>query len=248
MLPTLVVVPCYNEEQRLRSEEFVAALEAWPALRFLFVDDGSRDRTAVILGELAERCPGRAFVEVLPQNVGKAEAVRHGVLRAAEIGTELVGYWDADLATPLAVISQFAEILNDPRRLLVLGSRVRLLGGQIERSPTRHYAGRAFATLASGLLGFPIYDTQCGAKLFRANAMMVGLFEQPFELRWCFDVELLARLRRCQQRGLCNVSEQCVEFPLDTWHDVPGSKLTSRELVRVARELAQLALIVRRRD
>jgi hypothetical protein len=54
------------------------------------------------------------------------------------------GYWDADLATPLEMIPKFCEILESTGKHMVIGSRVRLLGRNVQRRAIRHYLGRLF--------------------------------------------------------------------------------------------------------
>ncbi len=238
---TLIVVPCYNEARRLDGPAFLAALRAEPNLEFVVVDDGSTDTTLECLKRLEADAAGRVHVVALRQNRGKAEAVRHGVLSAFARGATVVGYWDADLATPLGAIAEMWEALADPHILLVLGARVKLMGRHIQRDLRRHLIGRGFATAASVALGLPVYDTQCGAKLFRAHPAIVRAFERPFEHVWTFDVELLARLLRDEARtGEIHLSEQCVEFPLAAWHDQPGSKLRASHVPRIAWEVLRL--------
>ena len=109
----------------------------------------------------------------------------------------LVGFFDADLATPLGAIDDFLAVLRDrPEVEFVLGSRVMLMGRDIRRKATRHYFGRVFATAVSHALDLPVYDTQCGAKILRANAATATLFDPPFRSPWIFDVELIARYLR----------------------------------------------------
>ena len=243
---TRVVVPCYNEARRLDASAFIDALEGDPALGFVMVDDGSNDETASVLEALRARSPERIAVVNLKQNVGKAEAVRRGILRAFELGAAITGYWDADLATPLHYIREFEKVLGKDEIVMVAGSRVRLLGHHIERSPVRHYIGRGFGTLAALALGLPVYDTQCGAKLFKTTAATRSAFEEPFTLRWAFDVELFARLLARESKvGDIAVERQCVEFPLEEWRDAPGSKITLRQLPIIALEIARLYVTTR---
>ncbi|HVR18072.1 MAG TPA: glycosyltransferase [Polyangiaceae bacterium] len=243
---TLVVVPCYDEAKRLDPTAFLAVLEREPMLGFVMVNDGSTDDTKTILEALRERAPGRVEVVHLEKNSGKAEAVRRGVLRAFELGAEISGYWDADLATPLECISRFAERLEKSDLVMVVGSRVRLLGHHVERNAFRHYLGRGFGTLASLALGVPIYDTQCGAKLFKTTPAIRSAFESPFTLVWSFDVEFFSRLlAREADVGDIVFERHCAEFPLEAWRDAPGSKLTMRHFPSIALELARLYLTAR---
>ncbi|HET9983322.1 MAG TPA: glycosyltransferase [Longimicrobiales bacterium] len=235
---TLVVVPTYNEALRLDVAAFAAYVGRDDGVGFLFVDDGSSDDTPAVLERLVALAPERLLSMRLERNGGKAEAVRRGVLAAAERGAELVGYWDADLATPLDAIVAFREVLEaEPALHLVMGARIQLLGRRIERRPARHYFGRAFATTASVLLGVPVYDTQCGAKLFRATPEMRLAFSTPFGSRWIFDVELLARMMAW---GGLDLRGTVYEYPLTSWSDVAGSRLRGRDFFRAPRELAAI--------
>jgi dolichyl-phosphate beta-glucosyltransferase len=238
---TVIVVPCYNEARRLDVDAFLQAVAGGSALRFLFVNDGSTDGTLEVLAELAGRS-ARISVLSLKLNQGKAEAVRQGMLAAFELDPLYIGYWDADLATPLAEIARFAELLeSDPQLLLVMGARVQLLGRDIVRSAKRHYLGRVFATAASLVLRLPVYDTQCGAKLFRLTPATRALFAEPFGSRWIFDVEILARLVTAARRGNgAPPARRVYECPVNAWHDIAGSKVRSRDFVRAAVELYRI--------
>ena len=246
MQKTTIVVPCYNEAVRLRSAPFLEQCQAQPALSFVLVDDGSTDGTFEVLTRLASMAPGQISALRLESNAGKAEAVRRGVIHAFESPAELVGFWDADLATPLHNIEIFARILERDEAQLVMGSRVRMLGHNIQRTAVRHYVGRGFATLAALALRMPVYDTQCGAKLFRANATFREIFARPFELGWSFDVELLARFVSAARRKGIDPGTQVVEVPLDAWIDVAGSKLRPSHFPRIAWELAKLLVVARK--
>lgn len=203
------------------------------------VDDGSTDQTYQKLKLLENQHPGRFCVLRLKQNSGKASAVRYGMLQAVsddcfDRPAFALGYWDADLSTPLETIDQFSQqLLLCPDLQIVTGARVKLLGRRVSRRNLRHYLGRVFATLASLTLTLPVYDTQCGAKLFRNTPVVHRLFDEPFYTRWAFDVEILARL-------LCGggnarrafVESIIYEYPLMTWVDVAGSKVRAIDFIR----------------
>jgi glycosyltransferase involved in cell wall biosynthesis len=201
------------------------------------VDDGSTDGTTGVLGAAVERSPDLIRLKVLSTNRGKAEAVRAGLQHAIALGAGTIGYLDADLATPLEELEAMLDLLEHEQNLVgVLASRVRLLGRTIQRHAWRHYLGRVFATAASLTLGMAVYDTQCGAKIFRVQSYFDDILEHPFQARWVFDVELLARLRNWDE----HVDDRLHEYPLRRWIDVGGSKLRLHDFLGAARDLFRI--------
>jgi glycosyltransferase involved in cell wall biosynthesis len=237
MATTILVVPCFNEARRLSPEAFRHFAGVWCDGAFLFVDDGSTDATFEILKGLRQSIPAQCEILRLPENAGKGEAVRRGMLRAFESTPDYAGYWDADLATPLDAIPLFERVFRErPGTDVVLGARVKLLGRNIERRAARHYLGRIFATAVAVTLGVNVYDSQCGAKLFRNSDVIRAAFEAPFLSRWIFDVEILARLRRSAPP----LPASLYELPLPVWRDVAGSKLHLKDFVRATYDLVRI--------
>jgi glycosyltransferase involved in cell wall biosynthesis len=243
----ILVVPCFDEAVRLDRGELLRLARARPGLTLLLVDDGSRDGTPALLDAVAAASGGRAEVLRLDRNRGKAEAVRRGLEHALARGAEGVGFVDADLSTPVDEVVRLVDELERGAADVLLASRVRLLGRDIERRPARHYLGRAFATAASIALRLAVYDTQCGAKLFRRTPALEAALATPFRSRWIFDVELLDRLLRGDPAaGAAPLApEAFLEVPLLAWRDVAGSKLRARSMLRAGLQL--LALLVRSR-
>ena len=240
MTTTRIIIPCYNEAKRLRPEAFLRALSNEPGLRFLFVNDGSSDTTLHVLTTLREKNPGQISILNLARNSGKAEAVRRGMLEALTEPCDYVGYWDADLATPLDAIGEFLSVFNHDGIEAVIGSRVCLLGRKIQRKAWRHYVGRVFATCVSLLLRLKIYDTQCGAKLFKNTPILHQIFCTPFKVTWTFDVELLARFILLRGMSPGELASTWVEYPLHEWKDIKGSKIGIKDYIRGGVEFCTL--------
>lgn len=234
-----LVVPCYNEAARLDGAAFTRFAASRPDARILFVDDGSTDGTGRLLAGLAAGATGQVSVLTLGSNGGKAEAVRRGIMAALATGPSYVGFWDADLSTSLDEVPALLEVFEShPHVEVVMGSRVKLMGREIRRGALRHYSGRIFATAASLALGIAVYDTQCGAKIFRAGDPVRAVFSEPFGSRWNFDVEILARYLR--QKGKAG-GDGIYEVPLRGWSDVPGSKLGAVDAIQAAWDLLRIA-------
>jgi glycosyltransferase involved in cell wall biosynthesis len=246
--PTLVlIVPCYNEAARLVPQAFVDFAAAHPSTRLLFVDDGSDDSTFDILERLKQEMRGAAEVMRLPSRLGKGEAVRRGIVEGLGRGPDFVGFWDADLSTPLRAIDDFLTLAaGRPEMEVLLGSRVMLMGRDIRRQAWRHYLGRVFATAVSLTLDLPVYDTQCGAKIFRANDAIAAVFATPFRSRWIFDVEVLARyLAQPVPAGGLPRRSRIYELAVPVWHHKTGSKLRWTDFIRSIFDLIAIRFEIR---
>lgn len=193
-----VVIPAFNEEQRLppnleRLHGFL--VEQGYDAEILVVDDGSRDRTRDTVEACRNRCP---MLRVLSYgaNRGKGFAVRTGVLAATR---HAVLFTDADFSTPIGELDRLWEHLD--RGFDVAIASRQMSDSQIEvRQPWyRRLVGRAFIVIVA-LIGVRGYrDTQCGFKLFRAEAVR-RLFTPLRTHGFAFDVEVLMRARRLGMR------------------------------------------------
>ncbi len=241
MQKTAIIVPCYNESKRLKAEKFIryAGENKW--LYFIFVNDGSSDNTFDIINYICRYNSEQMLCLDLKINVGKAEAVRQGFLKAIDFGFYNIGYWDADLATPLGSIKKLCSLLESKNVIATIGSRVKLLGYRIERKPLRHYLGRVFATCASCILGLQIYDTQCGAKIFKNNSDLKKVFSAPFMVKWTFDVEILARFGVIlKKKKIGSLENHALEYPLKDWAHIDGSKVKASDFLIGATELFKI--------
>ena len=213
MTPYLsVVIPAYNESQRLGATVRSCAgfLEGWASSwEILVVDDGSTDGTAAVVERLAASEPRVRLIRA--PHGGKGAAVRRGMLAAR-------GSWrlfaDADLSMDLQDLSRFFEVPAD----VAIGSREAPGSRRIGEPAWRHIVGRAFNVYVRLLAVRGIRDTQCGYKLFTAEAA-TRLFGTARLDGFAFDVELLFLARRAGLRVR--------EVPI-TWRHRSGTRVNLR--------------------
>ncbi|MEQ8323461.1 MAG: glycosyltransferase [Vicingaceae bacterium] len=239
-LSACVVVPCYNESARWNHKAYENYLSGGPdRIQLFFVDDGSNDATYANIELLTAKYPSKCSSLRLDANVGKAGAVRAGALMALKQKADFIGYWDADLSTPLEEIERFLEFAqNHQEALIIMGSRVKLHGStKIIRNEFRHYIGRIIATFISKILRLSVYDTQCGAKLIRSDHAE-ELFKEVFLSKWLFDVEILLRI--LERQGYREIEEKIFEFPIKRWEDRGDSKVSWTYLFKLPFDLLKV--------
>jgi dolichyl-phosphate beta-glucosyltransferase len=200
-----VVIPAYNEERRLGAtlDQVCGFLTGQPwQWEVRVIDDGSSDRTAAIVEAAGVHEP-RIRVQREPHR-GKGGAVKAGLL-AAEGQYRFI--CDADLSMPIAEIGRFL-----PPELagfdVAIGSREGVAARRIGEPIHRHLMGRLFNVGVRRLTLPGIQDSQCGFKMFTADAVR-AIFPQVTVDGWAFDVEVLTIARA---RGL-----RIVEVPIE-WH------------------------------
>lgn len=241
-IDTLLVVPCFNEAQRLDTDALLQHARDLPSVGFILVNDGSSDATFGILQQLAERDPEHFTVIDQQPNQGKAAAVHRGMVHALKRGVAHAGYWDADMEAPLSELPRMLEVLEaDPDVDIVWGARVPMLGRSIQQGALRRFFGRALAFIVSITLRLPVYDTQCGAKLFRVTPDITRLFVGPFLTRHTFDVEIVARLLRlCRDHKRTPPQHTIYELPLLRYRDAPGSSAAAGDALGVIADLIRI--------
>lgn len=223
-----IIIPCYNEAKRIQTSEFTRFSNEHEDIEFYFVNDGSTDETENLLLKIKESSQSKIISSI--KNWGKGNAIRKGLVTAIEDGFDLVGYLDADLSASLEEFLRLKDLLIDNRLDLVLGSRIKKIDTVIERSFFRHIVGRIIATIIDQKFKLGVYDTQCGAKIFRSSVLR-EIIDEPFSTKWFFDVELLLRIRK--QHPHFNAAE----IPLHRWHNVLNSKLSMLSFPSVLKDL-----------
>lgn len=237
-----VIVPCFDEAERLQVDTFSEFVCDTHDIELIFVDDGSSDATLQSAQSVSDRAGSSVSVLRLDQNSGKAEAVRQGMLWAARRDFASIAFWDADLATPLETILDFVEVLNRHSNVeVVWGTRLPLMGHTIDRDAMRRQTGKLFSASSAAAVGVGIRDALCGAKMFRTGPILDAILARPFSSRWIFDVEILARLNvLLKSTGGLPVQEVLYEFPLDAWYEIAGSRLRMTDFLRATVELTDL--------
>jgi dolichyl-phosphate beta-glucosyltransferase len=207
-----IIIPAYNEEKRLpatltRILEFLFD-GGWEFSEIVVVDDGSRDLTR----KIAEQAGARVLAN--EGNRGKGYSVRRGMLAAKADWALLT---DADLSAPIEELEKLWSVAEHRKAAVAFGSRAldRSLIG-VRQSPFRDLSGRIFNFVMRALTGLPYHDTQCGFKLFRADAAREIFSRQRLE-GFGFDVEVLYIAHR--------LGYSCAEVPV-RWNDVAGSKVS----------------------
>lgn len=238
-----VVIPCYNEEERLLSDEFLKYIDQHTGYHLCFVNDGSKDRTLEVLYELQKGREDFITVYNCEKNGGKAEAVRLGMLHMSKKeDLDYIGFLDADLSTDLSDFDDLVKTIENSNFKIVSGSRISRMGADITKESARKIISLTINFIIRKILKMDFKDTQCGAKIFRKDVIDVA-FGKKFVTQWIFDVEIFKRMSI--HFGLSKAKKVLCEQPLKRWIHADGSKLSMKDSVKIVMQLAQIAWVYR---
>ena len=235
-----VVIPCYNEEERLLSKEFTSFIKKNSGYHLCFVNDGSKDNTLKVLNELKKGREDFITVYDCEQNGGKAEAVRLGMLHMAKKqDLDYIGFLDADLSTDLTDFDDLVSTIESTDYKIVSGSRISRMGANITKESARKIISMSVNYIIRKILAMDFKDTQCGAKIFHKDVIETA-FKDKFVTQWIFDVEIFKRITL--KYGLENAKNMLCEQPLKRWIHADGSKLSMKDSFKIIFQLGQIAM------
>jgi CheY-like chemotaxis protein len=239
-----VVIPCYNEEERLLSNQFLSFIDKNSGYHLCFVNDGSTDSTLDVLKTLRKGRKDYITVYDCEKNGGKSEAVRLGMLHMANHkDLDYIGFLDADLSTDLSDFDDLVSTIENSNYKIVSGSRISRMGADIAKESARQIISLSINFVIRKILSMQFKDTQCGAKIFNKDVIQI-LFKDKFITKWLFDVEIFLRMKRYYT---VNIAKELIcEKPLKRWVHVDGSKLSMKDSVRIIGQLAQIAFSYRK--
>lgn len=186
-MTTSFLIPCYNEELRLKANFKVINkfVKMHTKDEFIFIDDGSSDKTISILNKYKSQ---NKNVIILKNkiNLGKGAAIKNGVMNSSK---DTILFLDADLSTPLSEIPKALKYLKTNN--IVIGVRKHKMAKIVKHQPLyREFMGKAFTLFANKILLKNIHDATCGFKGFHSKCAK-RIFLKTRINRWVFDVEVL---------------------------------------------------------
>jgi glycosyltransferase involved in cell wall biosynthesis len=233
-----IIIPCYNEANRLNISSFEKCLKTYHDFQLCFVNDGSTDHTLDVLSNFQKEFENRVTVIDIKKNKGKAAAIRAGSRFLYSLKkVKYVGYLDADLSTDFEEFNELVENLKLEKRLImVFGSRDSD-NNNIKRNKLRNFFSKVISSFIKLILKLPIKDTQCGAKVFRVKYIPI-MYNSKFKSKWLFDIELFLRLKiYFKNKKIMNYIK---EYPLKNWVHVDDSKLGLKDSVQIPYKLAKI--------
>lgn len=209
-----LVIPAYNEEKRIRNTliEYSNFLDSKKIdYEILVVLNGCKDNTLGVVSPIAKIHKKIKIVDI-KEAIGKGGAIIEGFKLAEK---DLIGFVDADNATKADAFYDLVEKISYFDGVIASRYMKGAVIANRKRDIIREIVSVAFKLLAKILFGIHYKDTQCGAKLFKKEAVK-KILDKLIIKKWAFDIDLLY----CLKRDGFNV----IEIP-SVWAEREGTKL-----------------------
>lgn len=228
-----IIIPCYNEEKRLKTSSILELVNSSYDVEVYLANDGSKDRTTEIIDDLC-RSNKRVFSFHYSKNEGKAKTIFKSFKQLVEKEEHThFGYLDADFSTESAEYIEMYKFLLSTKKQYIFGSRILTLNAEIDRKTYRHLIGRSIITFINFFFHLKIYDTQCGAKIFDKQTTQI-ILQKSFITNWLFDIEIFIRFSKL------DILKNGIEYPLKRWQDVGGSKIKKTDIFKIFSDIIKL--------
>jgi glycosyltransferase involved in cell wall biosynthesis len=214
-----IIIPAHNEEKRIGktlSEYYSYFKEKSVNFELVVVINACRDKTSEIVKDVSR---GKREIIILEfENGGKGFAIKQGFKDALKRSNSLIGFVDADLSTSP---KDFEDLLINLKGYGgIIASRYVKGAKVFPKQPlSRILISRLGNKVINLLFLLSIKDTQCGAKVFKREAIEKTAEKMGLS-NWAFDVELLYLIKK---QGI-----KVREFPT-VWRDAPGSTLNLKK-------------------
>lgn len=187
-----IIIPAYNEEKRIGNtlEEYAKFFDKDTEL--LVVINNTHDNTEGVVKEKINLYPQIRYLKF--EQGGKGFAIIEGFKDALKRDNDLIGFVDADLATSPEA---YFDLVNNIGEFDGIISSRYIKGAVVnpKQSMKRILGSRLFNALVRILFWMPYRDTQCGAKVFKREAIEKVIIDLSVT-QWAFDVNLLYKLRK----------------------------------------------------
>lgn len=210
-----IIIPAYNEEKRIKPTLNSYLKFYKKNTEFIVVNDGSTDNTEKIIKKFIKKHKNIKLINQI--NQGKGSAVLNGMKNAKG---NIIAFVDADNAT---IPEQFNKVLKYIKNHDVVIASRHIRGAKMNKKEflLEKITGRGFNFLVRFLLGLKVYDTQCGAKIFKKQVLNKILSKINPD-RWSFDISFLYH---AQKSGF-----KIKEVPI-FWYSRTGSKLNVKKAI-----------------
>ncbi|MFA5173803.1 MAG: glycosyltransferase [Candidatus Pacearchaeota archaeon] len=231
-----IIIPAHNEEKRIdatleRYGEFFSDLNKKKKeyAEILVVINNTTDNTEGVVKIMSKKYPIIKFLNLKPK--GKGFAIIEGFKDSLAKNFDLIGFVDADMSTNPEHFYWLIKSIN--KNDGAIASRA-LKESKVKMSLKRKITHKGFNFLVRILLFLPYKDTQCGAKIFKREALEQIVNELGLT-QWGFDVDLLYKLKK---RGLKIKEIRTV------WEDKGGSKINLKKVpIRMFASVIRLRLL-----